>query len=43
VFFKYSPHPLSWAKNYFNADDYEGVNELQRAILQPPSARYGYK
>jgi hypothetical protein len=42
VFFKYSPHPISWAKQYFNADEYEGLNERQRAILQPPSARFKY-
>jgi hypothetical protein len=42
VFFKYSPHPISWAKQYFNADEYEGLNERQRAILQPPNARFKY-
>ncbi|HEX8235629.1 MAG TPA: phytanoyl-CoA dioxygenase family protein [Abditibacteriaceae bacterium] len=43
VFFKYSPHPLSWSKKYFNADDYEGLSERQRHILEPPNARYGYR
>jgi hypothetical protein len=40
VFFKYSPRPVSWTKNYFNADDYEGLTEKQREILRPPSAGY---
>ena len=40
VFFKYSPHPLSWAAHYYNAAEYEGLTERQRAILEPPNARY---
>jgi ectoine hydroxylase-related dioxygenase (phytanoyl-CoA dioxygenase family) len=40
VFYKYSPNPLSWAARYYNADDYEGLSERQRAILEPPNARY---
>ena len=40
VFFKYSPHPLSWSARYYNADDYVGLSERQRAILEPPNARY---
>jgi hypothetical protein len=41
VFFKYSPHPLSWSKNYFDASDYPGLTDRQRAILEAPNARYG--
>lgn len=41
VFFKYSPHPVSWSAGYFNADDYDGLNERQRDILEAPNARYG--
>jgi len=40
VFYKYSPHGLSWAAQYYDADAYEGLTEQQRAILEPPNARY---
>lgn len=40
VFFKYSPHPISWAAGYFDADAYEGLSERQREILEAPNARY---
>jgi hypothetical protein len=40
VFYKYSPHPLSWSARYYNPDDYEGLTEAQRRILEPPNARY---
>ena len=44
LFLKYSPHPLSWSKNYYSVAEYEAiygeVNETQRALLQAPSARY---
>ena len=43
VFFKYSPHPLSWSAHYFDPDDYEGLTETQRAILEGPNARYSYR
>jgi hypothetical protein len=43
VFFKYSPHPLAWSKNFFNPDEFQGLNERQGSILQPPYARYDYK
>ncbi|MCC6442871.1 MAG: phytanoyl-CoA dioxygenase family protein [Armatimonadetes bacterium] len=41
VFCKYSPHPISWSARYYNAGDYPGLTERQRAILEPPNARYG--
>jgi ectoine hydroxylase-related dioxygenase (phytanoyl-CoA dioxygenase family) len=40
VFYKYSPHPLSWAARFYNADDYEDLTERQRAVLESPNARY---
>ena len=40
LFFKYSPHPLSWAAHYPDADDYPDLSDRQRAILEPPNARY---
>jgi hypothetical protein len=40
LFVKYSPHSISWYARYYNADDYEGLTERQRAILEPPNDRY---
>jgi hypothetical protein len=44
LFLKYSPHPLSWSKNYYNAAEYEALygdlTQEQRDLLQAPSARY---
>ncbi len=39
LFFKYSPHPLSWSARYYDADHYEGLSERQVAILEAPNAR----
>ena len=41
AFYKFSPHPVSWAAGYFDADDYEGLTERQTDILEGPNARYG--
>jgi ectoine hydroxylase-related dioxygenase (phytanoyl-CoA dioxygenase family) len=38
VFLKYSPRPLSYSARYYDADEYEELNEEQRAILEPPHA-----
>lgn len=40
LFYKYSPHALSWAAFYYSPDDYEDLTERQRGILEPPNARY---
>ncbi len=40
LFLKYSPHPLSWAAGYFDAEAYPDLSERQRAILEAPNARY---
>ena len=40
VFFKYSPHPISWSARYFDEVDYDDLTERQRAILEAPNARY---
>ncbi|MFL2536699.1 MAG: phytanoyl-CoA dioxygenase family protein [Candidatus Azotimanducaceae bacterium] len=40
AFYKYCPHAVAWSPCYYNADNYEGLNEAQRKILMPPSA-YG--
>lgn len=41
LFYKYSPHPLSWAARYYDPDRYDGLTDRQRAILEAPNARYG--
>ena len=43
IFFKYSPHPLSWSADFLDPDDYEGLTDNQRAILEGPNARYTYR
>lgn len=40
LFFKYSPHPISWSARYYDATQYEGLTERQQAILEAPNARY---
>jgi len=40
LFFKFSPNPLSWSASYYDAANYEGLTERQRAILEAPNARY---
>lgn len=40
VFYKYCPHAVAWSPCYYNADNFEGLNQAQRKILMPPSA-YG--
>lgn len=39
LFYKYSPHPVSWSWRYLNAADYEGITDRQREILEPPNGR----
>ena len=41
AFYKFSPHPVSWAAGYFDAADYDGLSEAQADVLEPPNARYG--
>ena len=43
IFFKYSPHPISWSAHHFDPDDYDGLTETQRGILEGPNARYSYR
>jgi ectoine hydroxylase-related dioxygenase (phytanoyl-CoA dioxygenase family) len=40
IFYKYSPNTISWAARYYDADQFAGLTETQRAILEPPNARY---
>ncbi|MBM3215354.1 phytanoyl-CoA dioxygenase family protein [Candidatus Poribacteria bacterium] len=41
VFFKYSPHAVSWSARYFDWQEFEGLTDRQKAILEGPNARYG--
>ena len=43
LFLKYSPHSTSRSADYYDADDFEGLTERQRAILEPPNDRYDYR
>ena len=40
LFLKFSPHAISWSASYYDADDFEGLTERQRAILMRPNGRY---
>lgn len=40
IFFKYSPHSLSWSASYLDPNDYADLTDSQRAILEGPNARY---
>lgn len=40
LFYKFSPHPISWSARYYHAEQYEGLTDRQRAILEAPNARY---
>ncbi|MAF10912.1 mitomycin antibiotics/polyketide fumonisin biosynthesis protein [Candidatus Poribacteria bacterium] len=41
LFYKYSPHALSWAAGYYDADAFDDLTDAQRAALEAPNARYG--
>ncbi len=43
IFFKYSPHSISWWADYPDADKYDDLTDAQRAILEGPNARYPYR
>ncbi|HEY9744147.1 MAG TPA: phytanoyl-CoA dioxygenase family protein, partial [Coleofasciculaceae cyanobacterium] len=36
LFYKYSPYPSAWLRNYYNPDDYPDLTEAQRDILRTP-------
>ncbi len=41
AFYKYSPAAVSWAADFYDPNEYEGLTPRQRAILESPNARYG--
>jgi hypothetical protein len=43
LFFKYSPPAISWHAQFYDASLYDGLTDRQRAILESPNARYGYR
>ncbi len=40
LFLKYSPNAISWSAHYYDASQYPELSERERAILEPPNARY---
>ena len=40
LFLKFSPAALAWSATWYDADRYPELTERQRAILEPPNARY---
>jgi hypothetical protein len=43
LFYKYSPGAISWHAQYYDAGNYDGLTDRQRAILEAPNARYQYR
>jgi hypothetical protein len=37
VFFKYSPHPVSWAAGYFDASQYDGLSQRHAKFSRHPT------
>ena len=40
LFYKYSPHPVSWAASYYDETLFNDLSNKQKDILEPPNARY---
>ena len=43
VFYKFSPHTVTWSADFFDPEDfrnYEDIDDRKLAILEPPNARY---
>jgi hypothetical protein len=43
VFYKYSPHAMSWSADFYSAEDFEGYDDMslrKLALLENPNARY---
>lgn len=40
VFYKYSPHAVSWSARYYSASGFPDLTKRQREILEAPNARY---
>jgi hypothetical protein len=41
LFYKFSPHPVSWAATYYDASRWPDLTDRERGILEAPNARYG--
>jgi hypothetical protein len=41
LFLKYNPHPVAWSARFYDRSRFPGLTDRQRAILEPPNARYG--
>ena len=43
IFYKYSPHSVTWSSDYYDPDDfrcYDDMDDRKLAILEPPNARH---
>ncbi len=43
LFYKYSPPSISWSARYYDAGRFPQLSARQRAMLEPPNARYGHR
>jgi hypothetical protein len=43
LFYKYSPHPISWSATYINGAKYADLTDRQSDILEAPNARCHYR
>ena len=43
AFYKYSPPSISWHAKYYDPSKYTDLTDRQRAILEAPNARYGWR
>jgi len=41
LFLKYNPAPYAWGASFYDRDRWPDLSSRQRAILEPPNARYG--
>lgn len=40
IFYKYSPHSIAWIEDYPQAENYKGLTDNQRDLMEAPNARY---
>ena len=46
LFYKYSPHNLTWSADYFDPEDFKGYEDMddrKLAMLESPNARYRHR
>ena len=40
IFLKYNPHPIAWSARFYDLARFPDATPRQRALLEPPNARY---